>query len=129
MILPERQATICLPRAAQTMQARPIPSTGYRQFASQAVEKTATLLVSSACEPKPVSTARECYSPDRALTPVRWANVAGCVSGTIKLLHYCGFADRAKEGPRHLSTLRPMQDTRKKQTRVALTGVSGGQTC
>ena len=64
MVLPERQATICLPRAAQTMRARPMPSTGYRQFASQAVEKSATSLVSSACEPKPVSTAREtlqCY--------------------------------------------------------------------
>jgi hypothetical protein len=58
VVLPERQATICPPRAAQTMRARPIPSTGDRQFASQAVEKTATSLVSSACEPKPVSTAR-----------------------------------------------------------------------
>jgi hypothetical protein len=74
VVLPERQATICLPRAAQTMRARPIPSTGYQQFASQAVEKTATSLVSSACEPKPVSTARERYSPDRALTPVQKAS-------------------------------------------------------
>jgi hypothetical protein len=30
--------------------------------------------------------------------PMRFAIEAGCVPGTIKLLH-CGLADRAKEGP------------------------------
>jgi hypothetical protein len=60
---------------------------------------------------------------------MRYASVAGCVPGTIKLLHRRRLADRAKERSGHLSTLRPMHDTRKKQTRVALTGVSGGQTC
>src|SRR5215470_12977122 len=36
---------------------------------------------------------------------MRWASVAGCVPGTIKLLRCWGFADRAKERSGHLSTL------------------------
>ena len=39
------------------------------------------------------------YSVSNLEVAMRWANVAGCVSGTIELLRYCGFADRAKEGP------------------------------
>jgi hypothetical protein len=35
---------------------------------------------------------------------IRFAIEAGCVPGTIKLLH-CGFADRAKEGPGQRSIL------------------------
>ncbi len=46
---------------------------------------------------------------------------AGGVAGTIKL--FCsGFADWAKEGPGHLSTLRPISDTRKKLASNAMTG-------
>jgi hypothetical protein len=35
---------------------------------------------------------------------MRYASVAGCVPGTIKLLH-CGLTDRAKEGPGQRSIL------------------------
>jgi hypothetical protein len=97
VVLPERQATICPPRAAQTMRARPMPSIGYRQFASQAVEKTAASLVSSLCEPKPVSTARERYSPDRALTPAQKA--PSCLAGYMSKLHF-GMSDQCPLYPK-----------------------------
>ena len=39
---------------------------------------------------------------------VGWAMITSCIASAVKLLHYWGFADWAKEGPGHLSTYIPL---------------------